>query len=56
MLRNIIAILLLLAASTGVVLAGEIRVLAANAVQDPLDRFAQALPVPLATRSISATA
>ena len=42
MLRNIIAILLLLAASTGVVLAGEIRVLAANAVQDPLDRFAQA--------------
>src|SRR5262245_60560754 len=42
MLRNIIAILLLLAASTGDVLAGEIRVLAANAVQDPLDRIAQA--------------
>ena len=42
MLRNIIAILLLLAASTGVVLAGEIHVLAANAVQDPLDRLAQA--------------
>jgi molybdate transport system substrate-binding protein len=42
MLRNIIAILLLLAASTDIVLAGEIRVLAANAVQDPLDRIAQA--------------
>jgi molybdate transport system substrate-binding protein len=42
MLRNIITILFLLAASTGVVRAGEIRVLAANAVQDPLDRIAQA--------------
>ena len=42
MLRNIIAILLSLAASTGVVVAGEVRLLAANAVQDPLDRIAQA--------------
>ena len=42
MLRHIIATLLLLAASTGAVLAGEISVLAANAVQDPLDRIAQA--------------
>src|SRR5262245_14597425 len=42
MLRNVIASMLLLAASTGVVPAGEIRVLAAIAMQGPLDRFAQA--------------
>lgn len=42
MLRNVVAALVLLALSTGHVPAGEIRVLAAIAVQDPLDRFAQA--------------
>ena len=53
MLRNVIATLVLLALSIGLARAGEIRVLAAVAVQDPLDRFA---PAPPATRSISATA
>src|SRR3954463_1482383 len=42
MLRNVIATLVLLALSIGLASAGEIRVLAAVAVQDPLDRFAQA--------------
>ena len=42
MLRNVIATLVLLALSIGLARAGEIRVLAAVAVQDPLDRFAQA--------------
>ena len=42
MLRNVIATLVLLALSIGLAPAGEIRVLAAVAVQDPLDRFAQA--------------
>jgi molybdate transport system substrate-binding protein len=42
MLRNVIATLVLLALSTGLAPAGEIRVLAAVAVKDPLDRFAQA--------------
>jgi len=42
MLRNVVAALLLLAPSIGLAPAGEIRVLAAVAVQDPLDRFAQA--------------
>ena len=42
MLRNVIAILVLLALSIGLAPAGEIRVLAAVAVQDPLDRLAQA--------------
>jgi molybdate transport system substrate-binding protein len=42
MLRNVIATLALLALSSGLAPAGEIRVLAAVAVQDPLDRFAQA--------------
>ena len=42
MLRNVIAMLVLLALSIGLARAGEIRVLAAVAVQDPLDRFAQA--------------
>jgi molybdate transport system substrate-binding protein len=42
MLRNVIATLALLALSIGLAPAGEIRVLAAVAVQDPLDRFAQA--------------
>src|SRR5260221_12826421 len=42
MLRNVIATLVLLALSHGPAPAGEIRVLAAVAVQDPLDRFAQA--------------
>src|SRR5947207_220820 len=42
MLRNVIATLVLLALSIGPAPAGEIRVLAAVAVQDPLDRFAQA--------------
>lgn len=42
MLRNVIATLVLLALSQGLAAAGEIRVLAAVAVQDPLDRFAQA--------------
>ena len=40
MLRNVIAPLVLLALGTGLAPAGEIRVLAAVAVQDPLDRFA----------------
>lgn len=42
MLRNVTATLVLLALSVGLAPAGEIRVLAAVAVQDPLDRFAQA--------------
>src|SRR5436309_15250272 len=42
MFRNFIAALVLLATSIGLAPAGEIRVLAAVAVQDPLDRFAQA--------------
>jgi molybdate transport system substrate-binding protein len=42
MLRNVIATLILLALSTALAPAGEIRVLAAVAVKDPLDRFAQA--------------
>ena len=42
MLRNVIATLVLLALSIGLAPAGEIRVLAAVAVQDPLDRFARA--------------
>jgi molybdate transport system substrate-binding protein len=42
MLRNVIATLVLLALSHGVAPAGEIRVLAAVAVKDPLDRFARA--------------
>jgi molybdate transport system substrate-binding protein len=42
MLRNVIATLVLLALSISLAPAGEIRVLAAVAVQDPLDRFAQA--------------
>ena len=42
MLRTVIASLVLLALSHGLAMAGEIRVLAAVAVQDPLDRFAQA--------------
>jgi molybdate transport system substrate-binding protein len=41
MLRNVIATLVLLALSIGYASAGEIRVLAAVAVKDPLDRFAQ---------------
>lgn len=41
MFRNVIAALVLLALNTGLASAGEIRVLAAVAVQDPLDRFAQ---------------
>src|SRR5213075_2156210 len=42
MFRNFIATLVLLALSIGPAPAGEIRVLAAVAVQDPLDRLAQA--------------
>jgi len=42
MLRNVVAALVLLAPSIGLAPAGEIHVLAAVAVQDPLDRFAQA--------------
>src|SRR5690348_15951642 len=42
MIRNLIAALVLLAPSIGPAPAGEIRVLAAVAVQDPLDRLAQA--------------
>lgn len=42
MLRNIIATLIWLALGIALAPAGEIRVLAAVAVQDPLDRFAQA--------------
>lgn len=42
MLRNVIATLVLLALGIDVARAGEIRVLAAVAVKDPLDRFAQA--------------
>src|SRR5882724_1056390 len=42
MFRNFIATLVLLALSIGLAPAGEIRVLAAVAVKDPLDRFAQA--------------
>ena len=42
MLRNFVATLVLLALNMGLARAGEIRVLAAVAVQDPLDRFAQA--------------
>jgi ABC-type molybdate transport system substrate-binding protein len=42
MLRHVIASMLLLAVSTGAVPAGEIHLLAAVAVQGPLDRFAQA--------------
>src|SRR4051812_11376271 len=42
MLRYVIATLVLLALNIGVAPAGEIRVLAAVAVKDPLDRFAQA--------------
>jgi molybdate transport system substrate-binding protein len=42
MLRKLIATLLLLVLGTGFAPAGEIRVLAAVAVQDPLDRLAQA--------------
>ena len=42
MLRHVIAALAWLALAVGVAPAGEIRVLAAVAVQDPLDRFAQA--------------
>jgi molybdate transport system substrate-binding protein len=42
MLRNAIVALLLLAPNIGFAAAGEIRVLAAVAVKDPLDRFAQA--------------
>src|ERR1051326_4661347 len=42
MLRNVIATLVLFALSVGCASAGEIRVLAAVAVRDPLDRFAQA--------------
>src|SRR5262249_17923117 len=42
MLRNVVATLVLLALSIGHALAGEIRVLAAIAVQDPLNRLAQA--------------
>src|ERR1044071_9293735 len=42
MLRHVIATLVLLALNIGLAPAGEIRVLAAVAVQDPLDRFAQA--------------
>jgi len=42
MLRNVIATLVLLALNINHATAGEIRVLAAVAVQDPLDRFAQA--------------
>ena len=42
MLRNVIATLVLLVLNIGLAPAGEIRVLAAVAVQDPLDRFAQA--------------
>ena len=40
--RNVIATLAFLALNIGFAPAGEIRVLAAVAVQDPLDRFAQA--------------
>src|SRR4051812_36820361 len=42
MLRNVFVALVLLAFSHGPAPAGEIRVLAPVAVQDPLDRFAQA--------------
>ena len=42
MLRNVVAALVLLAPTISPAPAGEIRVLAAVAVQDPLDRFAQA--------------
>src|SRR3954468_15846991 len=42
MLRNIIAALVLLALDIGLAPAGEIRVMAAVAVKDPLDRFAEA--------------
>lgn len=42
MLRNLIAPLMLLALNVSLAAAGEIRVLAAVAVKDPLDRFAQA--------------
>jgi molybdate transport system substrate-binding protein len=42
MLRHVIATLVLLALGIGVAPAGEIRVLAAVAVKNPLDRFAQA--------------
>ncbi len=42
MLRNVIAIFILLALSIGLAAAGEIHVLAAVAVKDPLDRFAEA--------------
>jgi molybdate transport system substrate-binding protein len=42
MLRNVIATLVLLALGIDIAPAGEIRVLAAVAVKDPLDRFAQA--------------
>jgi molybdate transport system substrate-binding protein len=41
MLRNVIATLVFLALNIGLAPAGEIRVLAAVAVQGPLDRFAQ---------------
>ena len=42
MLRHVIATLVVLALSSGLARASEIRVLAAVAVQDPLDRLAQA--------------
>src|SRR5690242_566118 len=42
MLRNVVAALVLIVPTIGPAPAGEIRVLAAVAVQDPLDRFAQA--------------
>ncbi len=42
MLRNVLAAAVLFSLGTGVAPAGEIRVLAAVAVKDPLDRLAQA--------------
>lgn len=42
MLRHVVATLVFLALGSSVALAAEIRVLAAVAVKDPLDRFAQA--------------
>ena len=42
MLRNVITALVLLSLHAGAATAGEIQVLAAVAVKDPLDRFAQA--------------
>ena len=52
MLRNVIAALVLLALNIGLAPAGEIRVLAAVAVKDPLDRFAQGRRAPPATVDI----